>query len=80
MNTRGQVAYNEYSRITIQPLTGLQRTRHDYVWDAGAGIEYRMPNDIVSIVLDYRFTSRESNLDGLGYQASEISAGVRASF
>ena len=79
-NTHGSVAYNEYSRITVSRSTSEEETRRDYSWAAGSGLEYKMPNDIISITLDYNFSSRESNMDGLSYEANEISAGLRASF
>lgn len=78
-NTHGMIGFHEYSRITVVPGVG-QETRRDNTWDAGSGIEYRMPNEIVSLVLDYRYAARESSLEGLDYGANEISASVRASF
>lgn len=79
-NSQGFVSYNDYSRITVRPSTGEEETRRDWVWEAGTGLEYLMPNDIVALTLDYRFSSRASNLDGLDYDANEISVGIRAYF
>ena len=39
-----------------------------------------MPNEIVSITLDYNFSSRDSDFSELDYDANEISAGIRATF
>ena len=77
-HTRESLNYNEYSRITV--LNNTERTRRDYVWQTGVGLEYFMPNNLVSFTLDYRFNARESNTALLGYDAQEITAGVRASF
>jgi len=79
VNSHGMYSFNRYSRVTVQ-TSGEQVTREDDVYDAGTGLEYRMPNDIVSIVLDYRHAGRTSNIDGLDYEANEISAGVKAVF
>jgi len=79
VNTQGGYAFHRYSRVTVQS-TGSQVTREDNEWSAGTGLEYRMPNDIVSIVLDYRHTGRDSNIAGLSYEGNEISAGIRARF
>ena len=81
-NSHVLAAYHEYSRITVVPVaTSPQEiTRRDHSWDTGFGIEYMMPNDIVSLSLDYRFSNRDSNLNGLDYAANEITAGVRAYF
>jgi hypothetical protein len=80
-NAHGMAGYHEYSRVTVVPPPIAQhQTRQDTVWDAGTGLEYRMPNDIVSVVLDYRFATRDSNLEGLSYEANEISAGLKARF
>ncbi len=80
LNARGTMGYHEYSRITVIPATGVQKTRRDSTWNAGTGLEYRMPNNIITLVLDYNFAARDSNIEGLDYNANEISAGVRASF
>ncbi len=72
------LSYNEYSRITE---TGTQsRTRRDYVWGAGAGLEYFMPNDIVSFFGEYRYNARDTNLHDLGYDAQSFNVGVRARY
>ncbi len=76
--TYGTIAQNEYSRITVRRSTSEEETRRDYIMEAGTGLEYRLPNDIVSLVLDYKFADRESNLDGLDYEANSVSFGVRA--
>lgn len=78
-NTHGMYSFSDYSRVTVQ-TSGEQVTRQDDTYDAGASLEYRMPNDIVSIVLDYRHAGRSSNIDGLDYEANEVSAGIRAAF
>lgn len=78
--TLGNVSYNEYSRITVRPSTSEAETRRDWQMEAGTGLEYRMPNDIVSVFVDWRYVQRASNLDGLDYEGNEVSAGVRASF
>ncbi len=79
-NTRESLDYNEYSRITVFNSI-KQQTRRDYTWQAGAGLEYQLPNNLTSLTLDYRFNGRVSNLDGsLGYDAQEITAGIRTSF
>ena len=77
-NLNGSLEYHEYSRITVLP--GESATRRDTSWDTGTGLEYRMPNDLVSLTLDYRHVGRDSNLVGLDYDGDEISAGVRAAF
>ncbi len=79
-NSHGMVSYNDYSRITVRRATSEEETRRDWVWEGGTGLEYRLPNDVVSVTLDYRYSGRESNLDGLDYGGNEISAGVRAAF
>ena len=79
-NTHGMYGYHEYSRITVVPITGQQETRRDNVWDLGTGLEYSMPNDLITFVIDYRLSTRDSNIDSLDYNANEISAGVRAKF
>ena len=61
--------------VASQPTQMSFSVRH-----AGTGLEYTMPNDIVSFVLDYSYAARDSNFNGLDYNANEISAGVRASF
>ena len=76
----GSVGYHEYSRITTIPSLFQDFTRRDTLWDAGTGVEYLMPNDIVSIVLNYHFVSRDSSFSALDYDANEVSAGVRARF
>ena len=79
--SHGTVAYHEYSRITTTPAPLSQDfTRRDTSWDAGTGLEYLMPNDIFSVVLDYRFVSRDSNFSALSYEANEMSLGVKAKF
>ena len=78
--SHAMVGYNDYSRITVVRATSEEETRRDYLWDVGTGIEYRMPNDIVTLVLDFKHSARASNLDNLDYVANEITAGVRASF
>ncbi len=80
LNTHGMYGYNEYSRITKDTVLGVETTRRDHVWDAGTGLEYKMPNDIITLVIDYRYAARDSNFSSLNYNANEISAGVRASF
>ena len=80
VNTHGMYGYHEYSRITKDIPSGVETTRRDNVWDAGTGLEYTMPNDIITLVLDYRYAARDSNFNGLDYNANEISAGVRARF
>lgn len=77
-HTRESLNYNEYSRITV--LNNTERTRRDYVWQTGVGLEYFMPNNLVSFTLDYQINARDSNTALLGYDAQEITAGVRASF
>ena len=77
-NLRGGLDYNEYSRVTAFPT--FSRTRRDYVWGGGSGLEYVMPNDYVSFLLEYRHDSRNSNLDGFDYHADTISGGVRVHF
>ena len=79
-NSIESLSYNEYSRITV--LNQLkQQTRRDYTWQAGAGLEYTLANNLTSVTLDYRYNGRVSNLDGgLGYDAQEVTAGVRTSF
>ncbi len=79
-NSHGSVSYHEYSRITKRASTGEETTRRDTLWEAGTGLEYKMPNDIISFVVDWNYVNRDSNLSGLGYESNEISAGVRASF
>jgi hypothetical protein len=79
INTGGMYGYHEYSRISRR-VTGEDETRRDHVYDVGTGLEYRMPNDILSLAVDYRHTGRSSNLTGLDYEANEISMGVKASF
>jgi len=79
-NSHGSAGYHEYSRITVRPLTSESETRRDWRWDAGTGLEYKLPNDIVSLTLDYRYVNRESNLDGLDYEGNEISVGAKAYF
>ncbi len=77
-NTVGSLANNSYSRITKRAFTSEEETRRDWIYELGTGLEYRLPNDIVSVVLDYKFAGRESNLDGLDYEANSVSVGVRA--
>ena len=79
LNSHGMYGFHEYSRVTVQS-SGVQATREDDVYDAGVGIEYRMPNDIVSLILDYKHAGRTSNITGLDYETNEISAGVKATF
>lgn len=78
LNTRGSFSYNEYSRVTV--IRDFSRTRRDYVWGGGAGLEYVMPNDYISFLFEYRHDSRNSNMDGLDYHADTISGGVRVHF
>ncbi len=77
-NSVGVLASNRYSRITVRPSTSEEETRTDWLYELGTGLEYRLPNDIVSVVLDYKFAGRDSNLDGLDYEANSVSVGVRA--
>ena len=79
-NTQGSIGYNEYSRITVRAATSEAETRRDWLWNAGTGLEYKMPNDIVSLTLDYRYVNRESNMDGLDYEGNEVSVGAKALF
>jgi hypothetical protein len=78
VNTHGMYSFHEYSRTTVR--AGFDEVREDDVYDVGTGLEYRMPNEIVSLLLDYKFTGRSSNVAGLDYEANEITAGVRANF
>ena len=73
------LSYNEYSRIT-ETGAGQSRTRRDTVWETGAGLEYFMPNDIVSFFGEYRYSARESDLNGLGYDAQAVNVGARARY
>ncbi len=78
-NTTEAFDYNEYSRVTV--LASKQEVRKDYVWGASAGLEYVLPNNLTSLTLDYHLNGRVSNLDGsLGYDANEVTAGIRTSF
>ena len=79
-NTHGMYGYHDYSRITVVPITREQKTRRDDVWDAGTGLEYKMPNDLISLYVDYRLAARNSNIVTLDYNANEITVGARASF
>jgi hypothetical protein len=78
LHTDGALSYNEYSRITVQGTQ--QQTRRDYVWETGIGLEYLMPNDVVSFFGEYRHRSRSANLDGLDYGDNILNAGVKAAF
>lgn len=73
-NTREIIHFNEYSN----DVGG--ENREDTVWQAGAGLEYVMPNDIVSLLLEYRHRSRDSSEAGLDYDSNVVTAGVRAAF
>ncbi|GEM_PF-1086799 len=77
-NTREIFQFNEYSRESLR--AGVLKVREDIVWEAGVGLEYKMPNDIISIFGEYKFRSRDSNTVNLDYDAQSISAGVRAAF
>ncbi len=77
-NTNEVFQFNEYSRESVRG--GVSKTREDIVWEAGLGLEYKMPNDIVSIFGEYKFRSRDSNTVNLDYDAQSVSAGVRAAF
>lgn len=77
--TGGSYDFHEYSRITVLP-TGQSDTREDSTWSATAGLEYRLPNDILSVLFEYRFDSRHSNLVDFDYDANALTAGVRAKF
>lgn len=78
LKTDGAYSHNDYSRITVLP--NQDTTRRDDVWDAGVGLEYLMPNEIISIFGGYRITSRESNLSGLNYTDNSVSVGAKAAF
>lgn len=78
LNTDGSVSYNEYSRITVRNNT--EKTRRDYVWGAGVGLEYLMPNDIVSFFGEYRYAARDSNTALLDYDNQIVNVGVKAKF
>ena len=77
VNTSGSLDYHEYSRISSVPEP---TTRRDTIWDAGTGLEYKMPNDIVTLTVNYRHVGRDSNMAGFDYDGNEISLGARASF
>lgn len=79
-NSKGSLGYHEYSRISVRAADGIERTRRDIAWNASTGLEYKMPNDIYSFLVEYRIDSRESNLNGLDFDAQAITAGVRAQF
>lgn len=77
--TREVFSFNEYSRVTV--LTGGdQKTREDAVWQAAAGIEYLMPNDIFAFLVEYRFRARDSKISTLDYDNQTLTFGVRASY
>lgn len=78
LKTGGSASYNEYSRITV--LRGQDTTRRDTVWEASVGLEYLMPNDVVSLFGGYRFRSRDSNLAGFDFDDNSIDFGARAAF
>ena len=77
-STREVFQFNEYSRESLRG--GVSQVREDIVWEAGLGLEYMMPNDIVSFFGEYKFRSRESNTVNLDYDGQSITAGVRAAF
>ncbi len=77
-NTRENIQYNEYSRITVRDHT--ERTRRDYVWESAVGLEYFMPNDLISFFGEYKYSARESNTSLLSYDDQTVSAGIRSKF
>lgn len=77
-NTRETFQFNEYQRPTTRQ--GETKTREDYVWSTGLGLEYTLPNELITFYCEYRFNARDSNLAGLDYDDQVASAGVRASF
>jgi hypothetical protein len=78
LNARAGVDYNEYSRITVRDNT--ERTRRDYQYFTAAGLEYLMPNDLVSFFGEYMFQARDSNTALLDYDDQKVTGGVRARF
>jgi len=77
-NTSEGLDYNEYSRNSTSG--GDSETRRDYVWHATLGLEYILPNDLVSIFVEYGFNARESNTALLDYDAQSVRFGVRTKF
>ncbi len=78
VNSHGSLSYNDYSRKTVR--VGVDTTREDYVWDAGVGLEYFMPNDLISFFGDYKVQSRDSNIPGFDYDSQVVSVGVKSLF
>lgn len=76
--TRGIVNHNAYSRITVRG--GDEETRRDWVHEETVGLEYLMPNELVTFFAEYKFRARESNTQPLDYDASSATAGVKARF
>jgi len=77
-NTREYADYNEYGNSSV--VGGDSETRRDWVWQAAAGLEYFMPNEILSFFGEYKFNGRESNTALLDYDGSSISIGARGRF
>jgi len=78
LTTKEMVQYNEYSRTSLRG--GDSGTRRDYVWQAGIGLEYFMPNELISFLLSYNFRSRDSNTANLDYDAQNVNFGVKSLF
>ena len=77
-NLREILNHHDYSRITER--LGESKTRRDWVWESAVGLEYKMPNDIVSIFGEYKFSTRESNLTLLDYEDHALTGGIKAKF
>lgn len=78
INGKFGVDYNAYSRITVRNNT--ERTRRDYQYYTGGGLEYLMPNDLISFYAEYLYQARDSNTAFLDYDDQKITGGVRARF
>lgn len=76
--TRETLQYNTYSRRSLR--AGEDRTRKDWVWQTGVGLEYFLPNNLTSFNLEYKFTGRESNTVNFDYDAQSFQVGVKQSF
>lgn len=80
LKSREIFQYNEYSRENSFIRDNEQVTRKDAVWETGVGLEYFMPNELVSFFGEYKYRARESNTGLLDYDDQTVNFGVKATF
>jgi len=76
--TNETLNFNEYSRTSTRG--GQDKVREDAVWQTGLSLEYFMPNELVMLFCEYKFTGRDSNTFDLDYGNHSVSAGIRGNF